>query len=73
MTQIATGKEFAVKTMNKKHIVKEGKIDQIKLERNVLNLLDHPNIMKLFCTFQDAENLCTLQAFSLVSPVLVWC
>jgi serine/threonine protein kinase len=57
--QNSSGKEFAVKVLDKKHIVKENKVEQVKVERNVLNDLDHPLIIKLFCTFQDATCLCT--------------
>ena len=30
---------------------------QVKTEKQVLELLDHPNIIKLYFTFQDSENL----------------
>eukprot|EP00698_Gefionella_okellyi_P020003 TRINITY_DN6222_c0_g1_i1.p1 TRINITY_DN6222_c0_g1~~TRINITY_DN6222_c0_g1_i1.p1 ORF type:complete len:445 (-),score=55.27 TRINITY_DN6222_c0_g1_i1:64-1398(-) len=63
-TQISTGREFAIKVLNKKHIIKESKVEQVKLERNILNMLDHPNIIKLYCTFQDAANLYMVLEFA---------
>ena len=57
--QTSTGKDYAIKVLDKKHILREKKVEEVKVERDALNTLDHPNIIKLYCTFQDAENLCT--------------
>eukprot|EP00357_Protocruzia_adherens_P011800 CAMPEP_0115010450 /NCGR_PEP_ID=MMETSP0216-20121206/23326_1 /TAXON_ID=223996 /ORGANISM="Protocruzia adherens, Strain Boccale" /LENGTH=469 /DNA_ID=CAMNT_0002378673 /DNA_START=165 /DNA_END=1574 /DNA_ORIENTATION=- len=52
-----SGKEFAIKIIEKKHIKREKKEAQIYMERHVLSKLKHPNIIKLYSTFQDVENL----------------
>ncbi|KAK1361651.1 Non-specific serine/threonine protein kinase [Heracleum sosnowskyi] len=52
-----TGKVYALKIMDKKFITKENKTAYVKLERIVLDQLDHPGIVRLFFTFQDALSL----------------
>jgi 3-phosphoinositide dependent protein kinase-1 len=54
-----TGKKYATKIIQKEHIIKEKKIKTVQTEKTVLNMMDHDNIIKLFCTYQDKENLCT--------------
>ena len=49
---------YALKIMDKNFITKENKIAYVKLERIVLDQLDHPGIVKLFFTFQDTTSLC---------------
>ncbi|XP_077237700.1 3-phosphoinositide-dependent protein kinase 1-like isoform X2 [Tasmannia lanceolata] len=43
--------------MDKRFITKENKISYVKLERIVLDQLDHPGIIRLFFTFQDTYSL----------------
>lgn len=52
-----TGKEYAIKVMDKKHIMKEDKVKYVKTERNILSMCHHPNIVSLFCTFSDPGHL----------------
>ncbi|WOL03559.1 3-phosphoinositide-dependent protein kinase 2 [Canna indica] len=52
-----TGNVYAMKIMDKKFIAKENKVSYVKLERIVLDQLDHPGIIKLCFTFQDAYSL----------------
>ncbi|XP_024971759.1 3-phosphoinositide-dependent protein kinase 2-like isoform X1 [Cynara cardunculus var. scolymus] len=52
-----TGKVYALKIMDKNFITKENKIAYVKLERIVLDQLDHPGIVQLFFTFQDTTSL----------------
>lgn len=54
---IPTGKRYATKVIQKKLLAKENKIKTVGIEKKVLNLMNHPNIISLFCTFQDKENL----------------
>ncbi|KAF9676598.1 hypothetical protein SADUNF_Sadunf08G0019300 [Salix dunnii] len=53
-----TGIVYALKIMDKKFITKENKTAYVKLERIVLDQLDHPGIVRLFFTFQDNYSLC---------------
>ncbi|XP_021761186.1 3-phosphoinositide-dependent protein kinase 2-like isoform X2 [Chenopodium quinoa] len=53
-----TGVIYALKIMDKKFITKENKTSYVKLERIVLDQLDHPGIVRLFFTFQDTFSLC---------------
>eukprot|EP00742_Colponemidia_sp_Colp-10_P002986 GILJ01003186.1.p1 GENE.GILJ01003186.1~~GILJ01003186.1.p1 ORF type:complete len:502 (+),score=48.27 GILJ01003186.1:46-1506(+) len=55
--RIDTGEEFAVKIIEKKHIQKENKVHQVMMEKQVLSKLNHPNIIKLYYTFQDRHCL----------------
>lgn len=52
-----TGVTYALKIMDKLHIVKENKTSYVKLERIILDQLDHPGVVQLFFTFQDAHYL----------------
>ncbi|XP_040991467.1 3-phosphoinositide-dependent protein kinase 1-like isoform X1 [Juglans microcarpa x Juglans regia] len=52
-----TGTVYALKIMDKKFITKENKTSYVKLERIVLDQLDHPGIVRLFFTFQDTFSL----------------
>ncbi|KAK8552745.1 hypothetical protein V6N12_041321 [Hibiscus sabdariffa] len=52
-----TGMEYALKIMDKKFITKENKTAYVKLERIVLDQLDHPGIVRLYFTFQDSLSL----------------
>lgn len=56
---IHTNKEYAIKVCEKHHILKEKKVEYVKREKEVLNLLcDSKNFfVKLFCTFQDNDRL----------------
>ena len=53
-----TGNVYALKVMDKKFITKENKISYVKMERIVLDQLDHPGVIRLFFTFQDSYSLC---------------
>ncbi|KAL8162075.1 hypothetical protein V2J09_013564 [Rumex salicifolius] len=53
-----TGIVYALKIMDKKFITKENKTAYVKLERIVLDQLDHPGIIRLYFTFQDTYSLC---------------
>ncbi|EFA78191.1 protein serine/threonine kinase [Heterostelium album PN500] len=52
-----TGKGYAAKILNKQLILKEKKAKYVNTEKTILDSLDHPNIVKLFYTFQDETNL----------------
>ncbi|KAJ7974968.1 3-phosphoinositide-dependent protein kinase [Quillaja saponaria] len=52
-----SGTVYALKIMDKKFITKENKTAYVKLERIVLDQLDHPGIVRLFFTFQDTFSL----------------
>lgn len=56
---IHSGKEYAIKVCDKRHILKEKKGEYIKREKDALNMLcNMPNgFVKLYCTFQDSERL----------------
>ncbi|PRQ58672.1 putative protein kinase AGC-PDK1 family [Rosa chinensis] len=52
-----SGIVYALKIMDKKFITKENKTAYVKLERIVLDQLDHPGVVRLFFTFQDSFSL----------------
>jgi 3-phosphoinositide dependent protein kinase-1 len=57
-TDRQTLREYAVKVLEKKHIIKEKKIKYVNIEKNTLNrLTDHPGIVRLYYTFQDETSL----------------
>lgn len=53
-TDRQTLKEYAIKVLEKKHIIKEKKIKYVNIEKNTLNrLTEHPGVVRLYYTFQD--------------------
>ena len=53
-----TGEEFAVKVMNKAFLLREGKAEAARRERDTLTALrDAPGVLRLAFTFQDASSL----------------
>ncbi|ODQ81724.1 hypothetical protein BABINDRAFT_159972 [Babjeviella inositovora NRRL Y-12698] len=51
-------KKYAVKTLDKRHIIKEKKVKYVNIEKNALNRLgQRDGIVHLFFTFQDEQSL----------------
>jgi 3-phosphoinositide dependent protein kinase-1 len=54
----ASGEEFALKVMNKAFLLREGKAEAARRERDTLAALrDAPGVLRLAFTFQDASSL----------------
>ena len=47
-----------VKVLDKRHIIREKKVQHVSREKEILSLLNHPFFVKLYFTFQDTDNLC---------------
>ena len=56
---------YAMKIMDKTFITKENKTAYVKLERIVLDQLDHPGVVRLYFTFQDSCSLCKYSLLTL--------
>ena len=57
-TDRSNGREYAVKVLDKRHIIKEKKVKYVNIEKDTLNrLTDHPGIVRLYYTFQDEKQL----------------
>ncbi|KAJ5326965.1 uncharacterized protein N7506_010067 [Penicillium brevicompactum] len=57
-TDRQTLKEFAIKILDKRHIIKERKVKYVNIEKDTLNrLTDHPGVVRLYYTFQDEQSL----------------
>lgn len=52
-----TFKQYALKCVEKMHIIKHDKVESVHRERDILQTIKHPNIVSLECTFQDNETL----------------
>jgi Protein kinase domain len=48
---------YAVKILDKRSVMDEGEAQSVYREKTLLSKLRHPNVVKLFSTGQDAENL----------------
>ena len=48
---------YAIKILNKKHIIEQKKVEWVNREKVLLDRLRHPNIVNLYFTFSDPENL----------------
>jgi serine/threonine protein kinase len=46
-----------MKVLKKKHMIIKNQVEHIKTERKILELIDHPFIIKLKYAFQTPENL----------------
>ena len=46
----STGKNYAIKIMDKRFIEKEKKVKCVMMEKKVFNRVSHPHIVKLVCT-----------------------
>jgi serine/threonine protein kinase len=55
--QTSTNKLFAIKVIDKDFIEKEEKIHEVLIEKSLLTNFSHPNIIKLFYTFQNSKKL----------------
>jgi 3-phosphoinositide dependent protein kinase-1 len=57
-TDRSTLREYAIKILDKRHIIKEKKVKYVNIEKDTLNrLTDHPGIVRLYYTFQDERSL----------------
>ena len=57
-TDRETNKEYAIKVLDKRHIIKEKKVKYVNVEKDTLNRLnDHPGVVRLYYTFQDERQL----------------
>ena len=61
----------AVKILDKRHIIREKKVQYVSREKEVLTAIDHPFFVKLFFTFQDTDNLCILNELLEIFVVMV--
>lgn len=51
-------RRYAIKQLNKKHIIKERKVKYVTVEKETLARLDrHPGIVRLYWTFHDEHSL----------------
>ena len=48
---------YAIKIISKKRVFKEKRTNAVKIERDAMLRLDHNNIIKLKCSFQNSKNL----------------
>jgi 3-phosphoinositide dependent protein kinase-1 len=57
-TDRQTLREYAIKVLDKRHIIKEKKVKYVNIEKDALNrLTEHPGIVRLYYTFQDERSL----------------
>lgn len=57
-TDRQSNREYAIKVLDKRHIIKEKKVKYVNIEKDTLNrLTDHPGIVRLYYTFQDERQL----------------
>ncbi|XP_034987388.1 3-phosphoinositide-dependent protein kinase 1 [Zootoca vivipara] len=55
--ELSTSREYAIKILEKRHIIKEGKVPCVNREKDIMSCLDHPFFVNLYFTFQDDEKL----------------
>ncbi|KAI7862322.1 phosphoinositide-dependent kinase-1, partial [Spinellus fusiger] len=52
-----SNKFYAIKKLDKAHIVKNDKVKYVMIERDALSKMNHPGIIKLYWTFKDHRSL----------------
>ncbi|EDV20694.1 uncharacterized protein TRIADDRAFT_31577, partial [Trichoplax adhaerens] len=57
-------KEYAVKILEKRLIIKEHKVKYVSREKEVFSRLNHPFFVRLYFTFQDKERLYFVLSFA---------
>lgn len=55
--ETSTGQEYAIKVLEKKHIMRERKNQYVMREKEVLMKINHQFFIRLYYTFQDADRL----------------
>eukprot|EP00238_Polyblepharides_amylifera_P013084 CAMPEP_0196599018 /NCGR_PEP_ID=MMETSP1081-20130531/94634_1 /TAXON_ID=36882 /ORGANISM="Pyramimonas amylifera, Strain CCMP720" /LENGTH=664 /DNA_ID=CAMNT_0041924761 /DNA_START=617 /DNA_END=2611 /DNA_ORIENTATION=- len=48
---------MAIKRLNKQEMIKRNKINRVKVEEEILNVVDHPFLPTLYCSFQTDKYL----------------
>ncbi|RKP09562.1 phosphoinositide-dependent kinase-1, partial [Thamnocephalis sphaerospora] len=71
-TERATGRQFAIKILDKRHIVKEKKVKYVNIEKQTLNRLQHPSVLRLHYTFQDSQSLYFVLDLARNGEMLTW-
>ena len=54
---IHTGKIYAIKVIDKAFIEREEKVNEVHIERQLLSIFSHPNIVKFYCSFHNSKKL----------------
>lgn len=57
VTEKTTKKQYAMKVLDKRHIIREKKVQYVGREKEILTAIDHPFFVRLYFTFQDADHL----------------
>jgi len=55
--------EYALKSMSKEYIYSSGQVDHTLDERKIVVTLSHPNVLKVFSTFQSCDELFLLSEY----------
>ncbi|KAJ1732477.1 serine/threonine protein kinase [Coemansia sp. Benny D160-2] len=71
-TERATGRVYAAKILDKRHIIKEKKIKYVNIERDMLQALHHPFIVRLHYAFQDPHSLYFILDLAPNGELLAW-
>ncbi|KAJ2620112.1 3-phosphoinositide dependent protein kinase-1 [Coemansia sp. RSA 1358] len=71
-TEKATGRVYAAKILDKRHIIKEKKIKYVNIERDMLQALHHPFIVRLHYAFQDSQSLYFIIDIASNGELLSW-
>ncbi|XP_013385959.1 3-phosphoinositide-dependent protein kinase 1 [Lingula anatina] len=55
--EVSTGKEYAMKVLEKRFIIKEHKTEYVHREKEVFAMINHPFFVRMYFTFQDMDRL----------------
>uniref|UniRef100_A0A061RPT8 non-specific serine/threonine protein kinase n=1 Tax=Tetraselmis sp. GSL018 TaxID=582737 RepID=A0A061RPT8_9CHLO len=56
-THMATGQDFACKTINKKKLTSKDDVEDVRREISIMKHLDHPNIVRLKEAYEDRDHV----------------
>ncbi|KAJ2760565.1 3-phosphoinositide dependent protein kinase-1, partial [Coemansia nantahalensis] len=71
-TERMTGRVYAAKILDKRHIIKEKKIKYVNIERDILQALHHPFVVRLHYAFQDSQSLYFIIDMASNGELLAW-
>ncbi|PNJ16967.1 PDPK1 isoform 8, partial [Pongo abelii] len=54
--ELATSREYAIKILEKRHIIKENKVPYVTRERDVMSRLDHPSLLSFTSHFRTTRS-----------------
>lgn len=63
MRKVNSGTYYAMKALKKSEIIEQDSFESTKLEKKIMQVADHPFIVKMKYVFQTEDKLCFVMEF----------